>query len=65
MPEFVEQSVSEAECGSMTWLLSALDYPDYPAEVYAYGNVIGTGNAVVGLFPDRAATAASGKGGGA
>jgi hypothetical protein len=32
-------------------MLSAMGFPDWPAEVYAYGNVIGTGNAVVGWFP--------------
>ena len=32
-------------------MLSALDFPDYPAEVYGYWTVIGTGNAVVGWDP--------------
>jgi len=53
MPEFVNQSVSEADAGSLTWMLSALGLPSHPAEVHAYGNVIGTGNAVVSwLAPD-------------
>ena len=47
MPEFVNQSVSEADAGGLTWLLAALDAPDLKGEVHAYGNVIGTGNAVV------------------
>jgi 2-aminophenol/2-amino-5-chlorophenol 1,6-dioxygenase subunit beta len=47
MPEFVNQSVSEADAGGLTWLLAALDAPELPGEVHAYGNVIGTGNAVV------------------
>jgi 2-aminophenol/2-amino-5-chlorophenol 1,6-dioxygenase beta subunit len=46
MPEFIDQAVSEADAGSLAWLLAALDFPAYPAEVYAYGTVIGTGNAV-------------------
>ena len=46
MPEFVNQSVSEADAGSLTWLLTALGAPG-AGEVHAYGNVIGTGNAVV------------------
>lgn len=46
MPEFVNQSVSEADAGSLTWLLTALGEPG-AGEVHAYGNVIGTGNAVV------------------
>ena len=54
MPEFVEQSVSEADSGALSWLLAALDYPDYPAELYGYGTVIGTGNAVMGWFPPAA-----------
>ena len=51
MPEFIDQAVSEADAGALTWLMSALGHPTYPAEVYAYGTVIGTGNAVVGWFP--------------
>jgi 2-aminophenol/2-amino-5-chlorophenol 1,6-dioxygenase beta subunit len=47
MPEFVNQSVSEADAGSLTWLISALGTPERPGEVHAYGTVIGTGNAVV------------------
>lgn len=51
MPEFVEQAVSEADAGGLTWLMSALDYPKDPAEIYAYGTVIGTGNVVAGWRP--------------
>ena len=47
LPEFIDQAVSEADAGSLAWLMSALGVPDYGAEVYAYGTVIGTGNAVV------------------
>jgi 2-aminophenol/2-amino-5-chlorophenol 1,6-dioxygenase beta subunit len=55
MPEFVEQAISEADSGALSWMLGALGMPTLPAEVYAYGTVIGTGNAVVGWFPERAA----------
>lgn len=55
MPEFTEQSVSESDAGSFTWLMSALDFPDYEAELYGYGTVIGTGNAVMGWFPPEPA----------
>jgi 2-aminophenol/2-amino-5-chlorophenol 1,6-dioxygenase beta subunit len=55
MPDFIEQATSECKEGSLTWLLGALGVPSYPAEVYAYGTVIGTGNAVVGWFPEPAA----------
>ena len=51
MPDFIEHATSECKEGSLTFLLGALGVPDYPAEVYAYGTVIGTGNAVIGWFP--------------
>lgn len=53
MPDFIEQSVSECKEGSLTWLIGALDFPDYPAEIHAYGTVIGTGNAVVEWDPRK------------
>lgn len=51
MPDFIEQATSECKEGSLTWLLGALGFPSYPAEVHAYGTVIGTGNAVVEWDP--------------
>jgi 2-aminophenol/2-amino-5-chlorophenol 1,6-dioxygenase subunit beta len=54
MSDFIEQTVSEANAGSLSWLMAALGFPDYPAEVHAYGTVIGTGNAVVEWDPERA-----------
>lgn len=54
MPDFIEQSVSECNDGSLTWLLGALGVPQYPAKVHAYGTVIGTGNAIVEWRPDHA-----------
>ena len=56
MPDYIEQTVSEANAGCLTWLLAALGFPSYPAEVHAYGNVIGTGNAVVEWDPARSAS---------
>ena len=53
MVDFTEQATAETEDGSLSWLVSALGYPEYPAEVHAYGNVIGTGNAVVEWNPSR------------
>ena len=47
MPDFTEQARAETDSGALTWLLSAMDFPAYPAEVHAYGTVIGTGNAIV------------------
>lgn len=58
MPDFIEQATSECKEGSLTWLLGALEVPSYPAEVHAYGTVIGTGNAVVEWDPRRAGGAA-------
>ena len=54
MPEFIEQAVAEADSGALSWLLAALDFPEYEAELYGYGTVIGTGNAVMGWFPEEA-----------
>lgn len=47
MSEFIDMSSAEVKAGALAWMLSALDIPSYPAEVHAYGTVIGTGNAVV------------------
>src|ERR1051326_146688 len=60
MPEFIDQSESEAKAGSLAWLLATLDFPDYPAELHGYGTVIGTGNAVVGGAPETAARGPAG-----
>jgi 2-aminophenol/2-amino-5-chlorophenol 1,6-dioxygenase subunit beta len=54
MPEFITQSISEMDAGSFAWLMSAMDYPEDPGEVYAYGTVIGTGNAVAAWYPEGA-----------
>jgi 2-aminophenol/2-amino-5-chlorophenol 1,6-dioxygenase beta subunit len=51
MPDFTEQAVSETDSGALTWLLSAMKYPKTPGKVYAYGTVIGTGNAIVEWRP--------------
>ena len=47
MPDFTEQAVAETDSGALSWLLACLDFPTLPAEVHAYGTVIGTGNAIV------------------
>ncbi len=46
MPDFTTQAIAETDAGSLTWMLSAMRCPDWGARVYAYGNVIGTGNTV-------------------
>jgi len=47
LPEFIDMTCAEVKAGALTWMLQALGVPDYPADVHAYGTVIGTGNAVV------------------
>lgn len=47
IPRHIEETSSETKAGSLTWLLSAMRWPDVPGEVLAYGTVIGTGNAIV------------------
>ncbi|MEU0479046.1 tRNA U-34 5-methylaminomethyl-2-thiouridine biosynthesis protein [Streptosporangium sp. NPDC006013] len=46
IPEHIEQTESETKAGSLTWMLSALGWPENLGEVLGYGTVIGTGNAV-------------------
>ena len=53
MPDFTEQTMAETDAGSLTWLISALDFPDYEAKIHAYGSVIGTGNAIIGWDPEE------------
>lgn len=54
MSDFIEQAVSEVKAGSLSWLLSSLDFPTYPARIHAYGSVIGTGNAIMSWHPEFA-----------
>jgi 2-aminophenol/2-amino-5-chlorophenol 1,6-dioxygenase subunit beta len=53
LPEFMDMASAEVKAGALTWMLSALGMPSYPAEVHAYGTVIGTGNAVVEWDHDK------------
>lgn len=46
-PEWVEEAFAEVKSGAFPWMVSAMDYTDVPARLYAYGTVIGTGNAVM------------------
>lgn len=47
MVDFTRQATAETKEGSLSWMIAAMDFPTVPAEVHAYGTVIGTGNAVV------------------
>jgi 2-aminophenol/2-amino-5-chlorophenol 1,6-dioxygenase beta subunit len=55
LPDFIDQTESEVKAGSLTWLIAAMGFPEYAAEVHGYGTVIGTGNAVVEWDPGAAA----------
>lgn len=46
-PEWVEEAFAEVKSGAFPWMVSAMDYTEVPAELYGYGTVIGTGNAVM------------------
>ena len=61
LPEFMDMASAEVKAGALTWMLSALDYPTYPAEVHAYGSVIGTGNAVVEWNHAKKSTSGAGR----
>jgi 2-aminophenol/2-amino-5-chlorophenol 1,6-dioxygenase beta subunit len=47
IPRHIEETASETKSGSLSWLLSAMGWPDVAGEVLAYGTIIGTGNAIV------------------
>lgn len=47
LPEFMDMASAEVKAGALAWMISALGFPTYEADVHAYGSVIGTGNAVV------------------
>jgi 2-aminophenol/2-amino-5-chlorophenol 1,6-dioxygenase subunit beta len=47
MPQFVDEAFAEVKAGSLVWMLAAMGFPQIPAELYGYGTVIGTGNAVM------------------
>lgn len=46
-PQWVEEAFAEVKSGAFPWMVSAMDYPEVPAQLYGYGTVIGTGNAVM------------------
>lgn len=46
IPDFTEQATSETDSGALSWLLACMQFPKKPAQVHAYGSVIGTGNVV-------------------
>jgi 2-aminophenol/2-amino-5-chlorophenol 1,6-dioxygenase beta subunit len=48
LPEFIVEAFAEVKSGAFTWMHSAMNYPQLKSELYGYGTVIGTGNAVMG-----------------
>ena len=52
MPEFTEQTMAETEGGGLIWMLGAMGYPKFPAEIYGYQSVIGTGNVIACWDPN-------------
>jgi 2-aminophenol/2-amino-5-chlorophenol 1,6-dioxygenase beta subunit len=52
MPEFTEQTIAETDSGSFSWMMEAMGMPDYPAEIYGYQSVIGTGNTIAAWDPN-------------
>jgi 2-aminophenol/2-amino-5-chlorophenol 1,6-dioxygenase beta subunit len=53
IPRHIEETSSETKAGSLSWLLSAMRWPDTAGEVLAFGTVIGTGNALVEWRQER------------
>jgi 2-aminophenol/2-amino-5-chlorophenol 1,6-dioxygenase beta subunit len=47
MPQFIDEAFAEVKAGALTWMYAAMNYTKKPAKFYGYGNVIGTGNAVM------------------
>ena len=54
MPVYTVQTIAETEAGGLTWMMAAMGYPDYPAEIYGYQSVIGTGNLIAAWDPIEA-----------
>ena len=52
MPEYTEQTISETEAGGLIWMMAAMGVPSYPAEIYGYQSVIGTGNCIACWDPN-------------
>ena len=57
LPEMIEQTMAEAEGGGLTWMMAAMGMPDYPAEIYGYQSVIGTGNVIAAGAPNSSTRA--------
>ena len=47
LPQFIDEAFAEVKSGAFTWMHAAMQYPELAAELFGYGTVIGTGNAVM------------------
>ena len=47
LPQFIDEAFAEVKSGALTWMFSAMGYPEIGGELHGYGTVIGTGNAVM------------------
>ena len=47
LPDFMREAFAEVKSGALTWMLSAMGFPEAKAKLHGYGTVIGTGNAVM------------------
>ena len=52
MPEYTVQTIAETEAGGLIWMMAAMGIPSYPAEIYGYQSVIGTGNCIACWDPN-------------
>ena len=53
LPQFIDEAFAEVKSGAFTWMFAAMAYPEIAAELYGYGTVIGTGNAVMSWNLER------------
>lgn len=53
IPEHIAQTQAETKSGSLSWMLSAMGWPQIRGDVLGYWTIIGTGNAVIEWDPQR------------
>ncbi len=52
IPQHIEATEAEIKAGGLSWMLAAMNWPKTTGHVYAYGTVIGTGNAIIEWSPE-------------
>lgn len=53
IPRHIDETQAEIKAGSLSWMLSAMGWPQIRGDVLGYWTVIGTGNAVIEWDPKR------------